>query len=185
MRPRFLIFTILATLTLIASACAPAAMPAPQAPAAMPATQAPAAMPATQAPAAKSAPATSAPEATPSGPAMVNLGSGALGSHLVAGNGMTLYLFTKDTAGSGSSTCYDKCAGFWPALLTAGAPQAGTGVDSSKFGTITRTDGSTQVTYNGWPLYFYAKDTKAGDTTGEGVGGVWFCVSPTGDPVKQ
>ncbi len=178
MQPRFLIPTVVAAVALLASACAPAA-----APAAMPATQAPAAMPATQAPAAKSAPATSAPEATPSGPAMVNLGSGALGSHLVAGNGMTLYLFTKDSPGT--TTCYDKCAGFWPALLTAGTPQAGSGVDTSKFGTVTRTDGSTQVTYNGWPLYYYAKDKQAGDTTGEGVGGVWFCVSPTGDPIKQ
>jgi predicted lipoprotein with Yx(FWY)xxD motif len=53
----------------------------------------------------------------------------------------------------------------------------------SKFSTITRTDGTTQVTYNGWPLYYYAKDQQAGDTTGEGVGSVWYLVSPTGDKV--
>jgi predicted lipoprotein with Yx(FWY)xxD motif len=53
----------------------------------------------------------------------------------------------------------------------------------SKFGTITRTDGTTQVTYNGWPLYYFDKDKQAGDITGEGVGSVWYLISPTGDKV--
>lgn len=173
MRPNLLIFTVLVAGTLVASACGPQAAPA----------TAPTAMAPTQPAAAKSS-ATQAPaEAMPTGPAMVNLASGALGSHLVDGKGMTLYIFTKDSPGT--STCYDKCAAAWPALLTAGTAQAGSGVDASKFGTTTRTDGSTQVTYNGWPLYYFAKDKQPGDTTGEGVGSVWFCISPTGDAIKQ
>lgn len=169
MKRNLVIFTILTALAVVASACAPAA--------------APAAVPATQPAAAKSS-ATQAPAAAmPSGPAMVNLASGALGEHLVDSKGMTLYLFTKDSPGT--TTCYDKCAAAWPALLTSGTPQAGSGVDASKFGTVTRTDGTTQVTYNGWPLYYFAKDKQSGDTTGEGVGGVWFCVSASGDAVKQ
>jgi predicted lipoprotein with Yx(FWY)xxD motif len=163
------IFAVLTAVVLVASACAPQA-----APTAVPATQ----------PAAALSSATQAPAAVlPSGPAMVNLTSGALAAHLVDDKGMTLYLFTKDSPGT--STCYDKCATAWPPLLTSGAPQAGSGVDASKFGTTMRTDGSTQVTYNGWPLYYFAKDKQAGDTTGEGVGSVWFCISASGDAVKQ
>jgi predicted lipoprotein with Yx(FWY)xxD motif len=94
---------------------------------------------------------------------------------------MSLYLFTKDSPGT--TTCYGNCATAWPPLLTTGKPVAGNGVDVSKFGTITRTDGTTQVTYNGWPLYYYVKDHQPGDTTGQGVGSVWYLVSPTGDKV--
>jgi predicted lipoprotein with Yx(FWY)xxD motif len=114
---------------------------------------------------------------------MVNVANNAqLGSLLVDGSGMTLYLFTKDSPGS--STCYDKCATAWPPLLTSGSATAGTGVDASKFGTTTRTDGGVQVTYNGWPLYYYAKDKQAGATTGQGVGSVWYAIAPSGDAVK-
>jgi len=91
-------------------------------------------------------------------------------------------LYTKDTPNT--STCYDKCATAWAPLLTNGAPVVGDGADASKIGTTTRTDGSTQVTYNGWPLYYFAKDKQAGDTTGQSVGSVWFVVSATGDALK-
>ena len=88
---------------------------------------------------------------------------------LVAGsNGMTVYTFTSDTAGSGKSACSGGCLTKWPALtVAAGAtPSAGTGV-AGALGTITRADdGSLQVTYNGLPLYFYAGDKAAGDTNG-------------------
>ena len=93
---------------------------------------------------------------------------------------MSLYLYTKDTAGSGASTCYGSCATAWPPLLTTGKPVAGSGVDMSKFGTLTRTDGTTQVTYNGWPLYYYSKDMAPGDTLGQGVGSVWYVIDATG-----
>jgi predicted lipoprotein with Yx(FWY)xxD motif len=113
------------------------------------------------------------------GPAVVNVGSDAnLGSFLVDSKGMTLYLFTKDTPNT--SNCYNGCASAWPPLLTLGAPTSGTGVDDSLLGTTTRTDGSVQVTYNGWPLYYFANDKAVGDVTGEGVQGVWFVVTPDG-----
>ena len=182
MKSAYFVFTALVALTLLASACAPAATPTAQ----PPATQAPA----TQAPAGNSyssgSPTTApnTPAASGSGGATVNLGGNSqYSSFLVDGKGMSLYLFTKDTAGSSASTCYGSCATAWPPLLTTGKPVAGSGVDMSKFGTITRTDGTTQVTYNGWPLYYFDKDKQAGDTTGEGVGSVWYLISPTGDKV--
>jgi predicted lipoprotein with Yx(FWY)xxD motif len=104
-----------------------------------------------------------------------------LGSFLVDDKGMTLYLFTKDTPNT--SNCYDKCATAWPPLLTTGATAAGEGVDASKLGTTNRTDGTVQVTYNGWPLYYYVKDKAAGDVVGQDVGGVWYVVSAAGDKV--
>ena len=111
--------------------------------------------------------------------AVVNVGqNSALGSFLVDSKGMTLYLFTKDTPNT--SACYGGCATIWPPLLTTGAPTAGTGVTASLLGTTKRTDGTTQVTYNGWPLYYYASDKVAGDTTGENVQGVWFVITPAG-----
>jgi len=117
------------------------------------------------------------------GAAMVNLGKDdKLGSFLVDDKGMSLYLFTKDTPNT--SVCYDKCAAAWPPLLTTGAPVAGQGVDTSKFGTTTRQDGSMQVTYNGWPLYYFAKDKAPGDVTGQGVGDVWFVVSAAGEQIN-
>lgn len=100
-----------------------------------------------------------------------------LGAFLVAANGLTLYTFAKDTAGV--SNCNDKCASAWPALTVdaSATPVAGTGV-TGKLGTITRADGKTQVTYNGKPLYFFAKDKVAGDTNGQAVGNVWYVVAP-------
>jgi predicted lipoprotein with Yx(FWY)xxD motif len=129
--------------------------------------------------------ATMAPMATPTSPAVVNVGQNStLGSFLVDSNGMTLYIFTKDTQGTSSaaaaSACSGNCATLWPPLLTNGAPTAGTGVTGSMLGTLTRSDGSVQVTYNGWPLYSYSKDMAAGDTNGEGVGTFWYVINPTG-----
>jgi predicted lipoprotein with Yx(FWY)xxD motif len=115
----------------------------------------------------------------PTGPAAVNVGQSAtLSSFLVDSKGMTIYLFTKDTPNT--SNCYGACATYWPPLLTTGAPLAGTGVTAAMLGTTARTDGSTQVTYNGWPLYYYAGDKAAGDTTGENVKTTWFVISPAG-----
>jgi predicted lipoprotein with Yx(FWY)xxD motif len=115
----------------------------------------------------------------PTGPATVNVGQNAtLGSLLVDSQGMTLYLYTTDTPNK--SNCYGPCAVAWPPLLTAGAPIAGSGVTASLLGTTTRTDGTTQVTYNGWPLYYFQTDKAAGDTTGENVQNVWFVITPAG-----
>ena len=114
-----------------------------------------------------------------SGPTVVNVGQNAtLGSFLVDSKGMTLYLYTVDS--TNTSNCYGSCAGYWPPLLTTGAPTGGSGVTASLLGTTKRTDGTTQVTYNGWPLYYYAGDKAAGDTKGENVQGVWFVITPAG-----
>jgi predicted lipoprotein with Yx(FWY)xxD motif len=106
-----------------------------------------------------------------------------LGPILVDAKGFTLYAFTKDTQGS-ASTCSGGCSGTWPALLAKTAPVAGSGVDATKLSVIARADGTPQAAYNGWPLYYFAKDAKAGDTTGDKVGGVWFVVDATGTMVR-
>jgi len=103
-----------------------------------------------------------------------------LGDILTDSKGMTLYLFTKDQANV--TNCYDQCAVSWPPLLVAAGKEAAAGQGvTGKLGVIDRKDGSRQVTYNSWPLYYFIKDTKAGDTTGQNVGKVWFIVHPTDD----
>jgi len=99
-----------------------------------------------------------------------------LGAYLTDQDGMTLYLFTQDTE-AGVSTCYDKCAENWP-IFTAEEPLTLPSSVDGELSLITRDDGTTQVAYNGIPLYYWAKDEKAGDTTGHGVGDVWYVVAP-------
>ena len=148
---------------------------------------------ATEAPAATDA-ATEAPttdaastEGVPvTGAATVNVAEvGTFGEALVDGEGRSLYLFTNDTQNSGASSCTGECLVNWPPLFTDGEPVAGEGVDQAMLGTISLPDGTTQVTYNGWPLYYYIDDTAAGDANGQGVGGVWFLVTPTGEMIEQ
>jgi len=116
-------------------------------------------------------------------PASVQLGSNdQFGKFLVDGNGFSLYLFTKDT--KDTSNCYGKCETAWPPLLQTDKPTLGDGVDASLIGSSTRKDGSTQVTYNGWPLYYFAADLKAGDVNGQAVGKVWWVVSGEGWEIK-
>src|SRR5450432_2986506 len=100
-----------------------------------------------------------------------------LGNILVGTNGMTLYTYTKDTPGT--STCVAACATKWPPLVVKTAADLVPGLYlPGKFDTITRADGSLQVTYNGMPLYYYSLDKALGDSTGEAVGKVWFTVVP-------
>jgi predicted lipoprotein with Yx(FWY)xxD motif len=120
--------------------------------------------------------------------ASVHVANSRLGKILVNSSGRTLYLFKKD-AGK-KSACSGQCASFWPPLRTTGKPTAGSGVKSSLLGTIKRSDGKAQVTYNGHPVYTFVMDKKAGDTNGEGVtafGGKWFAISASGKqvPVKK
>jgi predicted lipoprotein with Yx(FWY)xxD motif len=89
---------------------------------------------------------------------------------------MTLYVFVPDNAGP--STCYDKCAAAWPPLLGSATP--GTGLDAGDFATVARTDGTNQVTFYGWPLYYFAADKAAGDVNGQGVGDNWYVVDASG-----
>lgn len=99
-----------------------------------------------------------------------------LGTILADSKGLTLYRYAKDTT-PGKSACYDGCATAWPPLTTTGTATLAAGVPGT-LGTITRTDGKKQVTYNGLPLYLFAKDKDAGDAYGQGIGGVWFVVQP-------
>jgi predicted lipoprotein with Yx(FWY)xxD motif len=104
---------------------------------------------------------------------------GTQGTLLVAGaNGMTVYTFAKDVANSGTSACTGGCITKWPALtVPAGSTPAGGSGVTGKLGTITRSDdGSTQVTYNGLPLYFYSGDKAPGDANGTYTG--WSAVKP-------
>ena len=105
-----------------------------------------------------------------------------LGKFLVDGNGFTLYAFTKDT--KDTSTCYDKCEQAWAPILTVGQPTLGDGTTASMVGSAQRKDGSMQVTYNGMPLYYFAKDHAAGDTNGQAIGSVWYVVTPDGQTMK-
>lgn len=123
----------------------------------------------------------SAPMTTPASPALnVQMAESPLGTILVDGRGMTLYMFTRDSANT--SACQGQCLVNWPPLL--GEPTQGNGVDAAKLGSFTRTDGRVQATYNNWPLYYWAGDTKPGDTTGQGVQGVWFVLDRNGEPIK-
>lgn len=110
------------------------------------------------------------------------------GQYLVDGEGRALYLFTADTQGGGNSTCYDACAQAWPPLLTTGDPAAAApSLDASMLDTIERRDGSMQVTYNGWPLYYFQQDAGPGDVAGQdvhGFGGEWYLVSPQGQQIE-
>lgn len=105
----------------------------------------------------------------------------AFGQFLTDDQGRTLYIFLTDA--QKASTCYDACAQTWPPLLIQGSPVAGDGVDASLLTTTQRKDSTTHfhalkgVAYNGWPLYYFAADQKAGDTKGQGAKDVWYVVS--------
>jgi predicted lipoprotein with Yx(FWY)xxD motif len=111
-----------------------------------------------------------------------------LGTVLVDGQGLTLYLFVPDKQ-SGASTCYNACAQGWPPLLLptgVTTPVAGSGVKTSLLGTTPRTDGTTQVTYNKWPLYLWVGDSEPGQATGQGLnnlGGLWYVLAPDGKTI--
>ena len=189
-------------LALVLAACAPAATPT-QSPATLEptiaATEPPIATETTAATEAPVATDTSAATDTPSvdttetvgvpvtGEATVNVADvGTFGSALVDGNGMSLYVFSLDT--DGTSACTDSdCVAEWPPLASQGTPAAGEGVDATLLGTLTRDDGTMQVTYNGHPLYTFADDTAPGDANGQArddAGGTWHLISPAGEPIQ-
>jgi predicted lipoprotein with Yx(FWY)xxD motif len=116
------------------------------------------------------------------GTASVALADNALGTILVDGKGMTLYMFTADSAGK--SACTGDCLANWPPLLSTAAPTLGAGLDAAGFATITRDDGGTQVTFHGMPLYSFAGDKAAGDANGQGVGSKWYVLKADGTVVK-
>ena len=121
-------------------------------------------------------PATPTPTPTPAPAATVSVGSTSLGNVLTTPQGLTLYYFTPE---KGSVVaCTGGCASTWPPLKATGAltnPSGATGT----LATVALADGSSQVTYNGWPLHTYAADTAPGQTNGQGVAGKWYVVTPT------
>lgn len=96
-----------------------------------------------------------------------------LQGRLVGPQQMTLYVFDHDISGSGKSMCNGNCASNWPPLLAPSTAQS-----IGAWHTITRDDGSKQWSYKGKPLYYWAKDSKPGDTTGDGVGNAWHVAKP-------
>jgi predicted lipoprotein with Yx(FWY)xxD motif len=109
-----------------------------------------------------------------------------LGTILVDAKGRALYLFEKDQGAK--SSCYGGCASVWPPLTTSGKPQANPGASAALLGTTSRTDGTTEVTYNGHPLYYYVSDTQPGQTSGEGLsqfGAGWDALSPAGNKIEK
>ena len=122
---------------------------------------------------------TTAPEEE--GATTVGIADSGLGQIVTASNGMTVYLFTPDA--QGTPTCTDACAQSWPPMTIDDASQVtgGEGVDASLLGTVEHPAGM-QVTYNGWPLYFFSGDAAPGDTNGHGQGDAWYALDPSGNP---
>ena len=117
---------------------------------------------------------------------VVSTATTSLGRVLVDGRGHTLYLFGKDR--NGKSACSGACAVAWPPLIATAKPRAGTGAAASRLGTTRRADGRLQVTYNHHPVYTFVKDTKKGQTNGEGLtafGGTWDALSAAGAKVEK
>jgi predicted lipoprotein with Yx(FWY)xxD motif len=115
------------------------------------------------------------PPATTSGPAFQLKTDSHFGSILADGNGNTLYFFSLDA--DGKSACTAGCLAVWPVSYNPGTT-FGAGLTASDFSSITRSDGSKQSTYKGWPLYNYAGDAAAGTVNGDGIDGVWFVAKP-------
>jgi predicted lipoprotein with Yx(FWY)xxD motif len=131
-------------------------------------------------------PAPSAPTTPSARAAKLALSPSAWGKILVDGRGRTLYLFEKDTRGR--SACGSPCATYWPPLLTGAQTTAGRGVKAALLGVTRRSDGSTQVTYAGHPLYSFVQDSRPGQVTGENshaFGADWYVVSAAGKKVEK
>ena len=106
------------------------------------------------------------------------------GSFLTNGAGRAVYLFMADS--TGKSTCDGACASAWPPVVATGQPTASGSAQANDLGTIARTDGTKQVTYDGHPLYYFTGDTGPGTDKGQGLDGFgakWFLVTPAGSSI--
>lgn len=112
-------------------------------------------------------------------PIALKVSQNPIGQLLTDGDGRTLYLLTADK--QGASVCNDDCVKSWPPLVGSSKASVQGGANASLVGSNQRKDGSTQVTYNGWPLYYRVTDLRPGDTTGQGLDGVWFVLTPEGN----
>ena len=129
-------------------------------------------------------PSTATAKAANGSSATVSVAKSGLGKILVDSKGRTLYLWLKDSGDK--SACSGGCAVAWPPLRASGKPTAGDGAKASLLGTIARSDGQRQVTYNGHPLYGFQGDSKPGDTTGQGnpgFGAPWYVLSAAGTAI--
>jgi predicted lipoprotein with Yx(FWY)xxD motif len=118
--------------------------------------------------------------------AIVDLHDSSLGQIIVDNQGKTLYLFEADKGGK--SACDGPCATVWPPYLSNGAPQAAMGASGSLIGTTTRGDGTTQVTYGGHPLYYFAGDKAPGNVTGQDIdqfGAKWYVLNKAGNKIDN
>ncbi len=118
--------------------------------------------------------------------AVIGTAKGPAGTYLTGASGRALYLWVAD--GNGKSSCSGACAGVWPPLISKGTPSVTGGVNAADLDTITRSDGSKQVTYMGHPLYYFVADSAAGKTTGQGsnsFGAKWWLVAPSGAAITS
>ncbi|MCE8035815.1 MAG: hypothetical protein LPK20_16485 [Halomonas sp.] len=128
------------------------------------------------------------PTNEPTDQARVETREEAFGRYLTNQDGKSLYVFMQDEQGSEHSTCDESCAIAWPPYTTEEKPAAGEQVDGDRLGMIEREDGTLQVTYDGWPLYFFARDVYPGDALGQGLdhmGGPWYLISPEGEIIED
>ncbi|MGA2784357.1 MAG: hypothetical protein ABSF09_06640 [Candidatus Bathyarchaeia archaeon] len=101
-----------------------------------------------------------------------------IGSYLTNATGWTLYTFARDIPTNGTSRCTDNCKKNWPVFYTPNLTLS-PGLNATSFSVVARSDGSKQIAYNGWPLYYFRNDTRPGDTNGQGFATVWFaCTFP-------
>jgi predicted lipoprotein with Yx(FWY)xxD motif len=130
------------------------------------------------------APSSSAAASGGSGSTVITTVSSSAGTFLTTRSGHAVYLWSKD--GNGMSACTGACAGMWPPVTATGTVTASGGAKSGDLGTITRSDGTKQVTYDGHPLYFFSGDSGPGMASGQGndgFGAKWWLVSPSGSDV--
>lgn len=129
--------------------------------------------------------ASTTPSSAPAGGVAIGTAKGPGGmTYLTGASGRALYLWVADS--NGRSACSGACAKAWPPLLTTAAPTAAGGVMAGDLGTITRSDGTRQVTYGGHPLYYFIADTGAGTIRGQGsdsFGAKWWLVAPSGTAI--
>lgn len=112
--------------------------------------------------------------------ALSTIQSATLGDIVVDSRGRTVYRYDKDTSSPSKSNCTGSCASVWPPVLAPSGSLQIRGVDPSTVGTITRADGSKQLTLDGWPLYEFASDSTEGDIKGQAFQNIWWAVTPTG-----
>jgi predicted lipoprotein with Yx(FWY)xxD motif len=167
--------TAILILTLILAACS-------EAPAASSAEETAAPTPTVEATPSASESAEPSESAEASGEAAVVTADSDFGAILTDAAGMTIYFFANDT--EGTSNCEGDCLANWPPVEAEDSPAAGEGV-TAELGTIERSDGTRQLTVNGFPAYYFANDAAAGDVNGQGVGGVWWVFGADGEHIES